>query len=276
MSLVERLSLLAVFSLHQVLRSYDNRFRRTDRSPEIYLSPECRDIVGGDTKKIVEVSEGNAAMAKTGNDDDSFWTQSNERGLLVISTPYKEGKHVAEKPSSFLSVIDQLQKLHKAGYVHGDIRAFNTVFGECGGLIDFDFGGKPGRRYPKGYRPILVDGLRRGSGENEDSENTLVCWHDWYALGRLIFFVHTIEPPADEQDGRHVDELELRVHRMDKQWKKIDRDPKPRDIDDLRCLLEDLRKQNWTVRPNENFIKELNKTGNLMATFRGATASPLT
>jgi RIO-like serine/threonine protein kinase len=71
----------------------------------------------------------------------------------VIATPCRRGGHVAKKPKAFLPIIDQLEKLHKMDFVHGDIRAFNTVFGEQedqGWLVNFDFGGEPGiRRYPK-------------------------------------------------------------------------------------------------------------------------------
>ena len=45
--------------------------------------------------------------------------------------------------------IDHLVKLRNAGYVHGDIRAFNTVVsneeGGPGYLVDFDFSGKAGK-----------------------------------------------------------------------------------------------------------------------------------
>jgi tRNA A-37 threonylcarbamoyl transferase component Bud32 len=67
---------------------------------------------------------------------------------------------VARKLTSFVPVISQLEALHSKGFVHGDIRGFNVVFGktdEEGWLIDFDFGGKLGRKYPKGYRTALDD-----------------------------------------------------------------------------------------------------------------------
>ena len=78
--------------------------------------------------------------------DKTFWEVSKERGLLVIATPYRDGEHVARKLTSFVPVISQLEALHSKGFVHGDIRGFNVVFGtredkEEGWLIDFDFGG---------------------------------------------------------------------------------------------------------------------------------------
>jgi len=115
--------------------------------------------------------------------------------LKIIATPYRKGGHVAKTPKAFLPIIAQLEELHDKDFVHGDIRAFNTVFGENpdeGWLIDFDFGGKAEEtRYPKGYRTVLVDGTRYG-----ESEEYIMKWHDWYALTRLIFHVHELVPPA--------------------------------------------------------------------------------
>lgn len=161
-----------------MVRSYDNRFRRTNRSPEIYLSPKCRSIVGEPVVKLVEIPENASEFLDPGNSnrstptgwssssDDSFWeTTSRNNGLLLLATPYRVGGHVAKRPKAFLPIIDQLEALHKEGFAHGDIRAFNTVFTEQDGqgyLIDFDFGGKFGRFYPKGYRHTLPDGMRLG------------------------------------------------------------------------------------------------------------------
>ena len=68
--------------------------------------------------------------------------------LIVISTPFRVGSHRAENPKSFVPIIKHLQKLHEQGFLHGDIRVFNTLFGKDdttkGWLIDFDFGRKAG------------------------------------------------------------------------------------------------------------------------------------
>ncbi|KAG7337538.1 hypothetical protein IV203_014651 [Nitzschia inconspicua] len=61
---------------------------------------------------------------------------------------------------------NELQALHEAGFVHGDIRAYNTVSKDAneGWLVDFDFGGKSGEQtYPKGYRRNLDDGIQMGT-----------------------------------------------------------------------------------------------------------------
>ena len=133
-------------------------------------------------------------VASSDDKVDEFWTAG--RTLKVIMTPYRHGNHVAKKPTSFLSIIDLLEQLHKKGFVHGDIRGFNTVFGEDGEgcLIDFDFGGKAGRaQYPNGYRQALLDGKRFV----DNNSRIIQKWHDWYALGRLIFEVYTFVTPED-------------------------------------------------------------------------------
>eukprot|EP00980_Cylindrotheca_fusiformis_P015694 scaffold4526_cov87-Cylindrotheca_fusiformis.AAC.1 len=172
-----------------VLRSYDNRFRKTNRSPDVYLSPECRNVVG-DVRTIVKIpgeQEQDEAVPDSCDDDEKFWYRSQDRGLLIIAVPYRRGGHVATSPGAFVPIIDQLDKLHKKGFVHGDIRAFNTVFGENknqGWLIDFDFGGKDGSVvYPEGYRQSLVDGDRivtapDGGANAMTSKKKIFKFHD--------------------------------------------------------------------------------------------------
>ena len=46
----------------------------------------------------------------------------------VIAVICHERKHYAEKPGEFLPILGQLRKLHKKGFVHGDLRGFNIVF----------------------------------------------------------------------------------------------------------------------------------------------------
>jgi hypothetical protein len=156
--------------------------------------------------------------------------------LLVIATPYRPGCHVAKKPKAFLPIIDQLEKLNEKGFVHGDIRAFNTVFGEQedhGWLIDFDFGGKlgTGTRYPKGYRNRLDDGDRIGDEENQSD---ILKWHDWYALCRLFFEVHMFKPP-DGLDEEHVS-LGWRITRMANASRELTTDPTLEEITELKKI----------------------------------------
>lgn len=260
-----------------VLRNYDCRVRKTNRSPEVYLSPECRNIVG-DIENIVELPGEDASLAAEPENchiNDSFWNKSKERTLLIIAAPYRHGCHVAKKAGAFVPIISQLEELHKQGYVHGDIRAFNTVFGEQeneGWLIDFDFGGKLGSTcYPKGYRRNLDDGYRLGDGDDK-AANDIPQWHDWYALGQLIFVVHRLKPP-DGQTREHEKELVQKVV-LESLWEEKRREPTSEEISELRAFLCSLDEQGWTVSPNEVFSEELGTTTGPTATKRGATASP--
>jgi len=167
------------------------------------------------------------------------------------------------------------QNAHKQGFVHGDIRTYNTVFGEQddqGYLIDFDFGGKPGTRYPKGCRQYLADGLRCGSGEDGES-NEILPWHDWFALGRLIFFVHDFDPPEEASD-----EQIAQFWMLDSLWKSLTKDPTPEMLAELKSLLGSFDEQGWSIRPSRRFTQDLKMpaggSAGATATNRGATGSP--
>ena len=266
-----------------MLRSYDSRFRQTNRSPVIYLSPECRNIVGKNVTKVLQLPEEDATadanefdslgVTNSSTYDYSFWNKSKGRTLLVIATPYRHGSHVADKPKAFLPLISQLEELHEKGFVHGDIRAFNTVFGKDedeGWLIDFDFGGKQSQsKYPKGYRPCLYDGDRIRDAENESE---ILKWHDWYALGRLIFHIHRLRPP-DRQDEEW---WKSNIFTMERIWGERNRDPTPEEITELKDFLCRFQDEGGTVYPNPNFRSELQTTGlySQRATNLGATGSP--
>ena len=204
---------------------------------------------------------------------DGFWTPSPKKQLLVIATPFRKGLHFAKFPTDFLPIIAHLQKLHKAGYVHGDIRAYNTVFSEQKGgpgfLIDFDFSGKKGNAfYPKGYNPLLPDGYRRGEGGKE-----IKVWEDWSAFGKLTFQVHQFDPPLGGK-GNDVD-LWLKFTANQKYWSNINGDVPPNKIAELKDLLEELDEKNWVVKPGDIFndYLEKSKTSGLR-TKQGATGSP--
>lgn len=43
---------------------YDNRVRESERRADIYLDPNCEDIVGGPVKKVLEIPGQGAAAPK--------------------------------------------------------------------------------------------------------------------------------------------------------------------------------------------------------------------
>ena len=272
----------------QVLRVYDNRFRDSDRKETVYLADSCKTIVGDGplyaTTTVINFGEQHLnALDNTilADDETTFWKPSSPgKRLLVIAIPHREGGHVAQSPRSFLPIIDQLQKLHEAKFVHGDIRAFNTIFGGKGNedegyLIDFDFSGEAGEPYPAGYKKELVDG-----GRTTDPNNTLQKWHDWYALGTLMFYIHEFSSPKDKPGRTVEEELEYlrRYKRFNDQinfWRQIKEDPKTVKIEELKVLLGELEDAGYSVEPKANFKSELKKTNASNNARVGATGSPL-
>jgi serine/threonine protein kinase len=120
--------------------------------------------------------------------------------LLVLSVPYRKGRHYAKSISEFAPLLMKLKALHEAGFVHGDIRCFNIVFSEEDShFIDYDLGGKTdekgdGPPYPCGYSFMLRDGSRLGSvGE------AIRDVYDWSALVSALFECHRIRPPKGVQ-----------------------------------------------------------------------------
>jgi RIO1 family len=137
------------------------------------------------------------------------WLWGFRGQLMIISSPQLCGVHYATSVRQLADLVHQLERLHNAGYVHGDIRAFNVIFEEeKAHLIDFDFGGKEGdgsTTYPEGYQHCLLDGRRLGrEGEPITAQN------DWNDLVSIISFLHKIIPPAfGSQPNASIGYLEL-------------------------------------------------------------------
>jgi hypothetical protein len=204
----------------------------------IYQDARCERIVGGKVSTVVEI-----------NATDKFWSEKGGR-LLIIATPYRPGGHVANSPKAFVPIIEALKELHELGYVHGDIRAFNTVFGNhehenSGCLIDFDLGGRIEKVvYPDGYRFELPDGLRNGKvGEKIHKMD------DWFALGKLMFSIHL----WNAHDGVGQDDENIDFFQHQRWWENIRRDPYPEEINDLIAFVHRMQGKGWTVAPSLRF-----------------------
>ena len=205
--------------------------------------------------------------------EDSFWNQEPKgRGLLIIALPYREGNHEAKSPLHFLPIIEHLEKIHAKNFVHGDIRAFNTVFGENekhAWLIDFDFGGEIGETllYPDGYKEDLRDGTRVGKEKEQIQKKD-----DWYALGQLIFDIFRIHVPEGDVE-------ELKAWRMGEKWREITQEPSKKEKEELKSFLERISEKGWQVSPSTKFKNLLedvaNSTGLIPRTYKGATGTPV-
>ena len=263
----------------QVLRCYDSRIRRTDRRADVYLNTSLKNIhsdnSGRGVKKIIEIEKSHDQIVLKHQGSSSA---STTRALTVLAVPYREGSHKVSKIKSFIPIIKQLEELHKAGFVHGDIRAFNVVFGESetenkdgkknvpGFLIDFDFSGEPGLSYPEGYNRNLDDGRRIGGVEEHEKMEE---WHDWYALGMLIFHIHRIGIPEG-----NVANLKEFI-RMRDFWLDLERQPEDKEIEHLKQLLGELDDANYTIKPcTQLHLMLKNSNEPTSAKKKGATGSP--
>ena len=272
--------------LSKVLRVYDSRSRPLNRQPDLYLDRDCtEEIVGGVVETLLEIRKPDAAVADnhlktpdsgaepTSNHDihtrELFFTSSPDKYVLVISTPFRKGSHVAQRPNDFLPIIEHLEKLHEAGYVHGDIRACNTLFpeeeGDPGYLIDFDFSGKAGTaRYPTGYVHALYDGDRIGFEKKE-----IEMWQDWYALFQLMFHIHEFVPPGDGQFP-----LDFSFNRY---WMSLETEPPVEKVNELKEILSRLQENGWTVKASRKYQAWLDSAAKQdHKTKQGATGSPPT
>ena len=197
----------------KVYRCYDNRLRCTERRPDVYehcpsIQEHCNVALHITDALAPNDSHPFGQLVPKSYTDAAKWDWLwNFKGQLkVIATPYHEGKHYATHPNQFLPIVDRLEEMHKSGYVHGDIRAYNMVLNyddpnhPNGWFIDFDFGGRiidlP--KYPSGYVQDLSDGFRLG-----EPGKSITFEHDWYALGQVIFvkcFTLSHPDPASVSD----------------------------------------------------------------------------
>ena len=216
----------ALYYPTKVYRSYDNRLRCTERRPNVYV--HCP-IVKEHYKDILYLADkpdpsdihplGNPMppsyidkyLESLGKADHE-WLWEFKGQLKVIATPYHEGKHYAIRPDQLIPIVDCLEEMHKNGYVHGDIRAYNMVLSydddgnnPKGWLIDFDFGGhvkSESPKYPIGYVKNLDDGFRMG-----EPGEPITFDQDWFALGQIIFGTcYTVSHPGSES----VDDIRRR------------------------------------------------------------------
>jgi hypothetical protein len=137
------------------------------------------------------------------------------------------GRHWTDSFAECVGVVRALEALHKRHAVHGNVRAFNVVFGGGGGatagshLIDFDFGGTVNRAdygdgagtvptYPPGYEPALRDGRRSG-----EAGRPVTVYDDWYALHMVLTHFHEIVPRAP--CAIHADALDATISELESQ-----------------------------------------------------------
>ena len=87
---------------------------------------------------------------------------SQDGRLRILKYPYIPGDHTPDNVQHFKGAVESLEKIHKNGYIHGDIRIENVIFMEDSNscLIDFDLARRDDDDnpcyYPKNYNDISV------------------------------------------------------------------------------------------------------------------------
>ncbi|KAL3907597.1 MAG: hypothetical protein SGILL_008806, partial [Bacillariaceae sp.] len=227
-----------------VLRAYDTRVRPTHRSPETYLRNGSHRVVD-ECESLFTYKEGTTPTLnfreQSGHDHRGPYFMVErffklEGKLQIIAVPFIDGQPVCKLGARAINLIDELQRLHKEGIVHGDIRGHNTVHNSSHSkFIDFDYSGDAGTvHYPKGYVSKLDDGRRT------TIRSTIKKNHDVYALGKLLLRYH-------EVDVKGLDETEIKkavaawsaaYGVMDLEVKKVD---KAQDEEKGKEVLENLK-----------------------------------
>ena len=125
-----------------------------------------------------------------------------------------------------------------------------------------------------GFRQVVGerDGCRLGTGDAALAYHKFEFYHDWFALGNLMFFFHDWNAPlyaALDTASR------LRFYETSTKWNKLESQPSS---DDLQQLKVDLQyfEEHWTVCPTKIFAEELAflMDQERMDTYGGATGSP--
>jgi serine/threonine protein kinase len=213
------------------------------------------------------------------NKPDWLWAFGGQ--LLVISTPFLQGKHYATSPLQLLALVVQLEELHRNGYVHGDIRGLNVIFREgvkdkftatvChdgkdikvdfqgfrGDLIDFDLAGMKGAdttRYPRGYQSRLSDGDRKGA-----SGDTIVEPHEWRGLHYILFDLHRIDAPVGKWTLNNFNIALLRDNF--REYFSLSSAPDHHEIQDLKSFLYKIHREDWSIAPNRKYREMLEDYG---------------
>jgi hypothetical protein len=105
----------------------------------------------------------------------------------------------------------------------------------------------------------LADGSRIGRGGE-----LILEWHDWFALGNLIFTLHRLLAPDGTGLPGDVSDF----------WSDLETDPTQEQIRELITLLSLLEEKGWRVKPKLTFRQALEENAASGATNVKATGSP--
>ncbi|KAG7344762.1 hypothetical protein IV203_032293 [Nitzschia inconspicua] len=139
-----------------------------------------------------------------------LWTSEENDKLAIVEMCYHKSKWSGgANVISFISILEQLQKLHGKGLVHGDIRLMNLL--STGHIIDFDLVGL--EHYPEGLFQIELDGRR-----HPEVYEAIVCErahllkptkeHDTYSMAQVM---KLFQVKVEVEEGQWWEEAIVKV-----------------------------------------------------------------
>jgi hypothetical protein len=104
--------------------------------------------------------------------------------VSVLIYPYQHGEHRPSTWAQLVQLLEVVNAMHAAGYVHGDILPRNVIFGRDGGpvvLIDFDLSRVAGAKYVTNFNHQV------GEYRHQDARagRPMLAEHDRHSLGVL-------------------------------------------------------------------------------------------
>ena len=105
--------------------------------------------------------------------------------LFRLSYKFIPGNHESFKCKMFAGVVKVLAKMHKLGFVHGDVRRMNMVFCDDDNdshLIDFDFVG----RVSVDVYPSMYNSTLRVRHPSAKAHHRMEYIHDRYSLNKIL------------------------------------------------------------------------------------------
>ena len=111
----------------------------------------------------------------------SYSLSKNER-FKVLNYDYIVGDHIPLNLTHFVGVIKALHIVHTKGFVHGDVRSENIIYGTDGKgyLIDFDFAKKERQHYPASYNNLVE------RHKDAVAQKVMLKEHDRHSLAFLM------------------------------------------------------------------------------------------
>jgi serine/threonine protein kinase len=114
---------------------------------------------------------------------------SKDKRFQHLRYKFRDGQHEPLHKRQFVPLIETLQRIHKEGYVHSDIRSVNLIFSynrKEAWILDFDLAGRVSTCYPTNFNHCNIP-ERHQSAKAHCNRETV---HDWYSLGMIMSASH--------------------------------------------------------------------------------------